>query len=117
MIVNRKSIYYLRLFSDLILLNIAFITAAVLAQSFDILIDRNRMFVLEAILNFAWYFFASTTNFYDDFTARLFTFQTVNIIKNIIVQIMISITFIFVIKEDLFTRNFIIYYSLFLIIF
>jgi putative colanic acid biosynthesis UDP-glucose lipid carrier transferase len=116
MIVNRKSIYYLRLFSDLILLNIAFITAAVLAQSFDILIDRNRMFVLEAILNFAWYFFASTTNFYDDFTARLFTFQTVNIIKNIIVQIIISITFIFVIKEDLFTRNFIIYYSLFLFI-
>jgi putative colanic acid biosynthesis UDP-glucose lipid carrier transferase len=74
------------------------------------------MFVLEAILNFAWYFFASTTNFYDDFTARLFTFQTVNIIKNIIVQIIISIIFIFIVKEDLFTRNFIIYYSVFLFV-
>ena len=114
MIVNRKSIYYLRLFSDLILLNITFITAAILAQSFDILIDRNRMFVLEAILNFAWYFFASTTNFYDDFTSRFFASQTVNIIKNIIIQVILSITFIFVIKENLFTRNFIIYYSLFL---
>ncbi|RPI70587.1 MAG: undecaprenyl-phosphate glucose phosphotransferase [Ignavibacteriales bacterium] len=116
MIVNRQTIYYLRLFSDLILINAAFLTAAILAQSFDILMDRNRMFILEAILNFAWYFFSSTTNFYDDFTARLFTFQTVNIIKNIIVQVIISITFIFIVKEDLFTRNFIIYYSLFLFI-
>lgn len=116
MIVNRKSIYYLRLFSDLLLLNIAFIAAAILAQSFDILMDRNRMFILEAILNFAWYFYATTGNFYDDFTARLFTFQTLNIIKNIIIQVIISITFIFAVKEDLFTRNFIIFYSFFLFI-
>jgi putative colanic acid biosysnthesis UDP-glucose lipid carrier transferase len=75
------------------------------------------MFILEALLNFAWYFFVSTTNFYDDFTARLFTFQTINIIKNIVVQIVISITFIFIVKEDLFTRNFIIYYASFLFLF
>ncbi len=116
MIVNRKSIYYLRLLSDLILLNAAFIAASILAQSLDILLDRNRMFILEAVLNFAWYFFASTTNFYDDFTARLFTFQTVNIVKNIVIQVIISITFIFIVKEDLFTRNFIIYYSVFLFV-
>lgn len=114
MIVNRKSIYYFRLFSDLILLNIAFFTAAILAQSFDILIERNRMFILLAGLNFVWYFFASITNFYDDFATRLFVFQVFNIIKNIIVQALISIIFIFIIKEDLFTRNFILYYSFFL---
>lgn len=114
MIVNRRSIYYLRLFSDLILLNVAFLAAAIIAQSFDILIDRNRMFILEALLSFAWYFFATVTNFYDDFAARLFVFQLFNIIKNIFVQIIISIIFIFIVKEDLFTRNFIIYYSVLL---
>ena len=116
MIVNRRSIYYLRLFSDLILLNIAFLTGAILAQSFDILMDRNRMFILEAGLNFVWYFYASVTNLYDDFAAKLFVFQLVNIGKSIIVQVMISIIFIFAVKEDLFTRNFIIYYSLFLFV-
>lgn len=114
MIVNRKSIYYLRLYSDLILLNIAFLSAAILAQSFDILIERNRMFILLIGLNFAWYFFASVANFYDDFAARLFVFQIFNIVKNIIVQALISIIFIFIIKEDLFTRNFILFYSFFL---
>ncbi len=116
MIVNRKSIYYLRLFSDLILLNAAFFAAAIAAQSFDILMDRNHMFVLEAILNFAWYFFGNAINFYDDFARRLFLFQLVSIIKNISAQVLISIIFIFIVKEDLFTRNFILYYSLLLFV-
>lgn len=116
MIVNRKSIYYLRLFSDLILLNAAFFVAAITAQTFDILMDRNHMFVLEAILNFAWYFFGNAINFYDDFARRLFLFQLVSIIKNISVQVLISIIFIFIVKEDLFTRNFILYYALLLFI-
>jgi Undecaprenyl-phosphate glucose phosphotransferase len=117
MIVNRKSIYYLRLFSDIILLNIAFIAAAILAQSLNILMDRSRMFILEVALNFAWYFFASITTFYDDFARRLFVFQIVSIAKNVLVQLLIAITFIFIIKENLFTRNFIIYYSVFLFLF
>lgn len=116
MIVNKRSIYFARLFSDLILLNIAFFLAAIFAQSVDILLDRNRMFVLQIGLNFAWYFFASITNFYDDFTTRLFVFHVFNIIKNIVVQVLLSIIFIFIVKEDLFTRNFIVNYSLFLFI-
>ena len=117
MIVNRKSIYYLRLYSDLILLNIAFIAAAILAQSYDILMDRSRMFILLAGLNFVWYFYTNITNFYDDFSSRLFVFQLINIGKNIIVQMLVSIIFIFTIKENLFTRNFIIYNSLSLFLF
>jgi putative colanic acid biosynthesis UDP-glucose lipid carrier transferase len=114
MIVNRKSIHYLWLFSDLILLNIAFIAAAILAQSFDILVERNRMFILLTGLNFVWYFFTSITNFYDDFATRLFAVHIFNISKNILIQALLSILYIFIIKEDLFTRNFIIYYSVFL---
>jgi putative colanic acid biosynthesis UDP-glucose lipid carrier transferase len=78
--------------------------------------DRDRMFILEAALNFAWYFYTSITNFYDEFSSRLFVFQLVNIGKSVVIQSMISIIFIFVIKEDLFTRNFIIYYSVFLFV-
>ena len=117
MIVNKRSIYFVRILSDLVLLNIAFVVAAVLAQSPDILLDRNRMFVLQIGLNFAWYFYMSVTNFYDQSGSRLFAFHIIDIIKSIAVQIIISIIFIFVVKEDLFTRNFIVYYSIILFCF
>jgi Undecaprenyl-phosphate glucose phosphotransferase len=117
MIVNKKSIYFARLFSDLVLLNIAFIAAAILAQSLEILLERNRMFVLLIGLNFVWYFYTSITNFYDQSGSRLFTFHIFDILKSIAVQVIVSIFFIFIVKENLFTRNFIIYYSIILFCF
>jgi putative colanic acid biosysnthesis UDP-glucose lipid carrier transferase len=117
MIVNKQSIYYFRLLSDLILLNAAFIISAALAQSFDTLLARNYMFILMMGLNFIWYFTSTVINFYDDFVTRLFAYQIINIIKNVIVQALASIIFIFIVKEDLFTRNFIVYYSILLFTF
>ena len=114
MIVNKRSIYFARLFSDLILLNIAFIVSAILAQSLEILLDRNRMFVLLIGLNFVWYFYTSITNFYDKSGSRLFTFHIIDILKSTVVQVIISIFFIFIVKENLFTRNFIVYYAIIL---
>jgi putative colanic acid biosysnthesis UDP-glucose lipid carrier transferase len=116
MIVNQKSIYYLRLFTDLLLLNAAFLIAAWLAQSWQILMERNFMFILLMALNFLWYFTANVVGFYDDFDSRSFSFQFTNIIKIITVQAIASVFFIFLVKEDLFTRNFIIIYSVLLMI-
>jgi putative colanic acid biosynthesis UDP-glucose lipid carrier transferase len=117
MIVNKKSFYFFRLLLDLLLLNIAFLLAAVLAQSFDTLLSRNYMFILMMGLNIIWYFTSNIINFYDDFITRLFAYQVVNIIKSIIVQALASVIFIFLVKEDLFTRNFIVYYSVLLFVF
>lgn len=117
MIVNKKSIYFFRLFTDLVLLNAAFILAAILAQSWDTLLSRNYMFILMMGLNFIWYFTSTIINFYDDFITRLFAYQVVNIIKSVIVQALASVLFIFLLKENLFTRNFIVYYSVFLFLF
>jgi putative colanic acid biosysnthesis UDP-glucose lipid carrier transferase len=111
MIANQKSVYYLRLFLDLLLLNISFIISAVIAQSFAILIDRNHMFILLAVLNFLWYFVSNVVSFYDDLRTKYYTFQIVNIFKNVIVQVLASVLFIFFVKEDLFTRNFILLYA------
>ena len=110
MITNQKSIYYLRLFTDLVLLNISFIVSAILAQSLQILLSRPYMFVLMAILNFTWYFFSNVTGFYEDITTKSFSYHFRDIIKNIFAQVIFSIIFIFAAKEDLFTRNFILFY-------
>lgn len=114
MIVNRKSLNYLRLFSDLILLNLSFFAAAILAQSLPVLVSRTHMFILEMALNLCWLFFSNVTALYEDTSARYFAFQFVNIIKNIIAQLFTAVFFIFIVKEDLFTRNFIIFFTVLL---
>lgn len=116
MITNQKSVYYLRLFTDLILLNLSFVISAILSQSLSILLSRPYMFVLLAGLNFLWYFFSNITGFYEDATTKSYSYQVANIIKNIFVQAVAAVFFIFIAKEDLFTRNFILFYSFFLLI-
>jgi putative colanic acid biosynthesis UDP-glucose lipid carrier transferase len=116
MIVNKKSIYYQRLIADLFLLNAAFIIAAILAQPYQVLLDRNYMFILLLILNIIWFFNASITGFYNELYLRSIAAQVINIAKSILVQIGVAVSFIFLAKEDLFTRNFIVFFSLLLFI-
>jgi len=114
MIVNKKSIYTSRLIADLILLNLSFIFSAILAQPFNVLLDRNYMFTLLLLLNIVWFINANLSGFYLDFFLRSFAFQFFNILKSIFIQVAVTVFFIFLAKEDLFTRNFIVFYGLIL---
>ncbi|GBD91916.1 UDP-glucose:undecaprenyl-phosphate glucose-1-phosphate transferase [bacterium BMS3Abin04] len=114
MIVNKNSIYNFRIFTDFLLLNASFILAAVLAQSWEILLSRPYMFLLLILLNLLWQPTTNTVKLYDDLNNRLFSAFVINIIKIITFQIIIIVSFIFIVKEDLFTRNFILYYGLIL---
>ncbi|MBE0539755.1 MAG: undecaprenyl-phosphate glucose phosphotransferase [Ignavibacterium sp.] len=116
MIVNQKSIYTSRLISDLILINLSFIVSAVLAQSLDTLLERNYMFILLLLLNIIWFINANLTGFYSDFFTRSFSFQFFSILKSVLIQVGTTVLFIFLSKENLFTRNFIVFYGLFLTI-
>ena len=117
MILNQKSNYYLRLFLDMLLLNLIFFVSAILAQSFQILISRNYMFILLAGLNFLWYFASNVTGFYEDSRHRSFSYQFNNVLKIAFVQVIAAILFIFIAKEDLFTRNFILFHAFLLVLF
>lgn len=114
MIVNKHTIYISRLLGDLILLNFSFIFSAVFAQSWQILLERNYMFLLLIILNFSWYFTSNILGLYQDIYLREYVNHFINIIKSIFIIILLTIAFIFFVKENLFTRNFIIYLSFFL---
>lgn len=111
MIVNKNSIYSFRLVSDILLLNISFILSAIIAQSFQILIERNYMFILLLILNIVWFINSNLSGFYSDFFTRSFSNQFFNILKSAALQVGLTILFIFLIKEGLFTRNFIVLYG------
>lgn len=116
MIVNKKSIYYQRLFTDLVLLNLSFLLAAVLAQPLQVLFERNYMFILLLLLNILWFFNVSITGFYNELYLRSIATQIINIIKSTLVQIGFAILFIFVAKENLFTRNFIVFFGVLLFV-
>ena len=111
MIVNQKSRYSLKLFADLLLIDLCFFASAVLAQSLDILLSRPRMFFLLFALNVLWYFLTRGTSIYDGAGFNKIFSQALAILKNSIFQMTASIVFIFAAKEDLFTRNFILYYT------
>ena len=117
MIVNQRSIYFFRLLSDLLLLTCAFVISTVYSQSWEILIDRYYMFFLLIGLNLLWIASSNYLNFYDDFFSRNFPVQFTNILKNSLLQLIITITFIFLAKENLFTRYFIVYYFILLVLF
>ena len=111
MIVNKKSIYTSRIISDLVLLNLSFIISAILAQSFEILLARDYMFILLLLLNIVWFVNTNLSGFYLDFFTRSFSFQFFNILKIVFFQVGLTVLFIFLTKEDLFTRNFIVLYG------
>jgi putative colanic acid biosysnthesis UDP-glucose lipid carrier transferase len=117
MIVNQRSIFFFRLLSDLLLLNCAFLVSAVYSQSWETLIDRNYMFFLLIGLNLLWIITSNYFSFYDDFFSRNYPVQLINILKNSVLQLIVTITFIFLAKEDLFTRYFIVYYFILIILF
>jgi len=114
MIINQKSIYSIKLWLDLFILIISFIAAAWIAQPVYILYQKPYMFVLMVALNFIWYFTTKITEFYDTFSSFSFSSQFVTIIKNAAIQIITAVLFIFLVKENLFTRNFIVLYFIFI---
>ncbi|MBN2571589.1 MAG: undecaprenyl-phosphate glucose phosphotransferase, partial [Ignavibacteriales bacterium] len=75
-------------------------------------LERNYMFILLLISNIIWISSARIIKQYDNFTRRVFFFQILPIIKLVIIQVLVAILFIFFTKEDLFTRNFILYFSI-----
>lgn len=111
MIAKQKSIITLRILTDLILLNATFLISAMLAQSWAILLERNYMFILLFISNIVWISSTRIIKQYDNFIRRIFFFQILPIIKLVMIQVLLAVFFIFFTKEDLFTRNFIIYFS------
>ena len=114
MIANQKSRYSIKLLLDLILLNISFLISAVLAQSWQTLMQRPYMFFLLFALNVLWYFVTKRALFYDSIGFHKIYKQIIDVAKSSIVLMLASIIFIFVAKEDLFTRYFIVYNTILL---
>ncbi len=112
MINNKSKIRFIRKLIDFIIINIVFLFSAVLAQSLSLLLSNGLMFLLQFILNIMWFFSSNVLGLYENPGSASFFDNYIKAIKNIIVQIVTAIIFLFAIKEPLFLRNFVFLYSL-----
>jgi len=114
--IDQKSLLSLRKVTDFIFLNLTFVVAAFLAQPIQELFSNQLLFILLLLQNILWFIVAGMVNTYSDYTYRSFSNQLINLAQVLVIQVLFTILFLFFIKENLFTRNFVLFYSLILFI-
>lgn len=117
MIVNNKIVIYMRSISDLLFLNLAYILACAIAASVEILYTNKVVLSLPFVLSISWIIFSKNLGLYDDFRSRDFSFELVNIIKNVIIQLVVSMVFLFTFSETMVGKSLLITYIALLLIF
>ncbi|MGB5289377.1 MAG: exopolysaccharide biosynthesis polyprenyl glycosylphosphotransferase [Ignavibacteriaceae bacterium] len=100
---------------DFILLNLSFVVAMILSHSSNLILENSIMYLLLLILNFTWFFYTSSTGFYQEFLTRPFPIQFLNILKLSLLVTIVSVLFFFVIKQPIYTRILILLNGFFLL--
>ncbi len=108
MIVNKRSIYVTGAVIDFVLINLSFLLAVLVSKQTDLSFGRIHPYLMLPILNFVWFFYTSSSGFYQEFLIRPFPIQLYNIFKLAIIISVVNVLLLFLIKQQLFTRNFII---------
>lgn len=112
MISRKRSLSTGALIIDIILLFSCFFAAALFAQPLHVLSSKPLIFILVFIQPTVWYFSTHSSGLYTNAGTRLYVEQFSAIFQSVVIQIIANVLFIFVIKEDLYTRNFIVYNAL-----
>ena len=115
--INRTSLYLTRIFLDIIILIFAFTLSAYLSVSnYNFFKNINGQFLLLSLC-IIWFFSSKNTKLYDDFRSRNFSHELIPLLRNIFIQIISAIIILFLLKEYRLSRQFIILFSLALLIF
>jgi putative colanic acid biosynthesis UDP-glucose lipid carrier transferase len=111
--IQRRSLKILRILLDLGSLIISFITASICA--IEIHFTNNQLADYGIIITFAigvvWFISSKSNGLYDEFRSRNFSFELIAITKNLFATTISLIIIVFIIKESVFSRLFILYFS------
>jgi putative colanic acid biosysnthesis UDP-glucose lipid carrier transferase len=109
--IYRNKAFYLRLFTDIVLLNLSYILAAFLVERFkSVNFTTDSLYIL-IILNFVWYYTARVLDLYDEFRARDFTNETTLVMKGIFAQFLSLVVLLFLFREMSLSRYFVLGYT------
>jgi putative colanic acid biosynthesis UDP-glucose lipid carrier transferase len=79
-------------------------------------LEKNNPYLLVLVFNFVWFFYTNSSDFYQEFLIRPFPLQIYNILKLSIIISIFNILFLFIIKQQLYSRNFIVINGLLILI-
>lgn len=114
--IYRHKLQLFRITIDLITLIICFLFSYqmnVVKMWADISIHAELLLLLFLII---WYISSRSSGLYDEFRSRNFSFELILILRNVVTQVLSVIVILFVIKEHMLGRMFVIYYSSSLVI-
>ncbi len=110
MLVNKKSIYYFSLLTDIV------ITIFVLFLSFFIRYNSvsNIVFEYQVIffVPFIWYLSTKSTRLYDEYRSRSFAVQLIALLKSIFIFLIGLIVYYFLFKIKYIDRRIVLYFSI-----
>lgn len=110
--VQRKSLKVLRVGLDLSCLIISFLIASMLSMKDHYSDILNVSSLLSLTILTTWFISSKSNNLYDEFRSRNFSFELIGIIKNLFVTTITLIILIFMLKETMLSRQFIVYFTL-----
>ncbi len=107
----RQSLYILRFSADVAALCVAFFCSAYFVlQNFNQEPDSRTYFLLLSLV-LVWSFSARITGLYDEFRSRNFSFELILLIKNILIQFIAAVCILFLIKDLILSRTFVVLYG------
>lgn len=112
----KNSLYYLRIFIDLITLYASFFISYSNALKEVIITIPTNDFYIFLSLSVIWYITSRNLNFYEDFRSRNFTYEFILIVKNVLYQLLSVIIILFLLKNNYLSRQFVFLYSFTLLI-
>lgn len=107
---DRNFFLFSQLLTDLLLLAVSFFIALLLSNVSDLRLELQDIGFL-LYLMCGWYFTARSKHVYQDRMQENQTRELINLVNPILWQILLSIVYIFAMKEHAFSRSFVIIYA------
>jgi len=95
----RSTLYFIRRGIDHLLITALFIIAALFSHGANILIQDSDFLFLLFIINIGWVISSNNTDLYDEFRSRNFSYELVLILQNNLILSIITIVFLFILKD------------------
>jgi putative colanic acid biosynthesis UDP-glucose lipid carrier transferase len=111
MLRNIDKVGYVRLASDLLLLQLAYLLAGYISNRAFVSID----FLIMALMTTTWYFSNKISNSYDEFRTETFAGELLLVVQNVVVQLLVIGQIFFFLNQHAYARTFVLYYILLLL--
>ena len=109
----RKSLRFIRVLSDFILISVSFWLASGVPKGVHNIDISNNQFAVFGLILIIWFLGANAFGLYDEFRSRNFGVEVIAVIRNVFIVTLTLIVFLFFFRDKYFNRLFLLSFSIF----